>query len=95
MEDFLLMILIIPVFDRSLQLDVYKGHNLPTLHPDIGVQFSYIQEGQYLTISKHGVYASIPTEHDIRISMATKSYPYMLNQSPCTSHIKNESNITI
>ena len=29
-------------------------------------------EGQYLAISKHGLYAVVPTEHDIRICTAAE-----------------------
>ena len=39
-------------------------------------------EVQYLAISKHGFYAAIPSEHDIRICMATEGYLCMLNQAP-------------
>ena len=38
-------------------------------------------QGQYLTISKHSIYAVIPAEHEIRICMATKGYLCMLNQA--------------
>ena len=38
-------------------------------------------EGQYLAISKHGIYAAVSTEHDIRISMATEGYLCMLNKA--------------
>ena len=34
LDDFLLVILTVPLVDQSLQMDVYKVHNLPTLHPD-------------------------------------------------------------
>ena len=33
MEDFLLLILTVPLVDQSLQMDLYKVHNLPALHP--------------------------------------------------------------
>ena len=44
MDDFHLLILTIPFIDRSLQMDSYKVHNLSALHPDLGVQFSYVME---------------------------------------------------
>ena len=72
MDDFLLMILLIY---SSLQIDLYKIHRLPALHPDLGVQLTYILEGQYLAISAHRPYVVIPTEHDIRVQMDTKRIP--------------------
>ena len=47
----------------------------------MGVQFSYFVEGQYLAISKHGLYVAIPTKHDITICMATEGYLSMLYQA--------------
>ena len=80
MDDFLLLILTTPLIDRSLQMDLYKLHNLPELHPDLGVQFTYVLEGQYLAISKHGLYAAVPTEYEIRFYVATEEYLCIPNQ---------------
>ena len=38
-------------------------------------------KGQYLAISKHGWYAPIPKDHDIRIYMGTGVYLCRLNQT--------------
>ena len=48
-------------------MNVYRVHNLPTLHPELKVQFTYQLEGQYLAISKNGIYAALPAAEDIRI----------------------------
>ena len=64
-----------------MQRDLNKVHNLPTLHPYLGVQFSYVMKGQYFAISKHGLYAAVSTKHNIRICMATEEYLYTLNQA--------------
>ena len=42
MDDLLVVIMVIPPIDRLLQMDFDKFHNLPALHPDLEVQFSYI-----------------------------------------------------
>ena len=81
MDDFLLVILTTPHIDRSLQMDLYEVHNLPVLYPDLGVQFFYILEDKYLANYKHGLYAAVSTEHDIRISMAVKGYLCMFNKT--------------
>ncbi|MCG8621088.1 MAG: hypothetical protein MJE68_03665, partial [Proteobacteria bacterium] len=81
MENFLAIILTIPLVDISLQMNVYKVHNLPTLHPELKVQFTYELEGKYLAISKNGIYAAIPSPRDIEICQATDGYLCMMNQA--------------
>ena len=41
MDDFLLIILTIPLTDQSLEMNLYKIYNLPTLHPKLKVEFTY------------------------------------------------------
>ena len=41
MDDFPLLILTVPLVDQSLQMDLYKVHNLPALHPKLNIQFTY------------------------------------------------------
>ena len=81
MENFLAIILTVPLIDISLQINVYRVHNLPTLHPELKVQFTYQLEGQYLAISKNGIYAALPAAEDIRICQATDGYLCMMNQA--------------
>ena len=45
MDDFLLIILTIPLTDQSLEMDLYKIYNLPALHPKLKVEFMYQLEG--------------------------------------------------
>ena len=81
MDDLLLIILTIPLTDQSLQMDLYKVHNLPALHPDLKIQFSYELEGEYLALSKAELYAALPTPRDIQICMATEGYLCLMNQA--------------
>ena len=60
MENFLLVILTIPLADQSLVMNLYKVHNLPALHPKLHVQFQYQLEGEYLAITKDKQYAPSP-----------------------------------
>ena len=80
MDDFLLLILTVPLVDKSLQMNLYKVHNLPALHP-LNIQFTYQLEGKYLAIGKHGLYAALPSENDIRICMTTSGGLCMMNQA--------------
>ena len=42
-------------------MDLYKIYNLPALHPELKVEFSYELEGEYLAITKNKLYAALPT----------------------------------
>ena len=56
MENFLLVILMVPLADQSLVMNLYKVHNLPALHPQLNIQFQYQLEGEYLAITKDKQY---------------------------------------
>ena len=47
MDDYLIVILTIPLMDSSLDVNVYKVHNLPMLHPQLQIQIKYELEGTY------------------------------------------------
>ena len=71
MDDLQLIILRIPLIDKSLQMNLYKVHNLPALQSELKSQFFFVLEGQYLVVSKQGMYTPLAIEHDICICMAT------------------------
>ena len=81
MDDFLLILLTIPLTDQSLEMDLYKIYNLPTLHPKLTIEFTYQMEGEYLAISKSRLYAAIPTAREIRICKTTEGYLCLMNQA--------------
>ena len=81
MDDFLLIILIIPLTDQSLEMDLYKIYNLSALHPKLKVEFTYQLEGEYLAITTNKLYAALPTAGEIRICKSTEGYLYLMNQA--------------
>ena len=81
MDDFLLIILTIPLTDQSLQMDLYKIYNLPAFHPELKVEFTYELEGEYLAITKNKLYAALPTAREIRICKVTGGYLCLMNQA--------------
>ena len=81
MENFLLVILTIPLADQSLVMNLSKVHNMPALHPELHVQFEYQLEGEYLAITKDKQYAALPTARDIRICETTERYLCPMNQA--------------
>ena len=80
-DDFLLILLTIPLTDQSLEMDLYKIYNLPTLHPKLKIEFTYQIEGEYLAISNSRLYAAIPTAREIRICETTEGYLCLMNQA--------------
>ena len=81
MDDFLLIILTIPLTDQSLEMNLYKVYNLPALHPELKVEFTYELEGKYLAITKNKLYAALPTAREIRICKGTGGYLCLMNQA--------------
>ena len=81
MDDFLLIILTIPLTDQSLEMNLYKVYNLPALHPKLKVEFTYEPEGEYLAITKNKLYAALPTAREIRICKGTGGYLCLMNQA--------------
>ena len=81
MDDFLLIILTIPLTDQSLEMDPYKIYNLPALHPKLKVEFTDQLKGEYLAITKNKLYAALPTAGEIRICKGTEGYLCLMNQA--------------
>ena len=69
MENFLLVVLTVPIIDTSLQMNVYRVHNLPTPHPELKIQFTYQLEGKFLAVSKDGIYQKIGIYKSVRLLM--------------------------
>ena len=81
MDNFLLIILTVPLTDQSLEMNLYKVYNLPALHPKLKVEFTYELEGEYLAITKNKLYAALPTAREIRICKGTGGYLCLMNQA--------------
>ena len=47
LQDNLMLILTVPLVDQLLQMNLYKVHNLPMLHPTLNVHVQYELEGTY------------------------------------------------
>ena len=41
LENYLMLVLTVPLIDTSLQMNLYKLHNLPTVHPQLQIQANY------------------------------------------------------
>ena len=80
-EDVLSMLLTIPLIDKSLQMNLYKVHNLPALHTELGVAAKYILEGEYLAVDQHGLYVALPDAREIQICLTSQGGLCVLNQA--------------
>ena len=67
LDKMLVILLTIPVLDKSLELNIYRVHNLPSIPPGQEVAATYQLEGDYFAIGKHGVYVTILTERAVQL----------------------------
>ena len=60
-DNMLLILLTIPILDTTLELNIYRVHNLPVIPPGNQLATTYQLEGEYFAVGKHGVYVALPT----------------------------------
>ena len=77
----LMLILTFPLIDQSLQMDLYKVHNLPMLHPTLNVHAQYELEGTYHAKLKKGMFVSLPTALDVKLCLVTSGHLCMFDQA--------------
>ena len=81
LEDCLMLILTVPLVDQSLQLNLYRIHNLPMLHPILHVHAQYELESSYIATVMDGMYVTLPTALDVRLCLMTNGHLCMFNQA--------------
>ena len=89
LEDYLMLILTVPLVDQSLQMNLYKVHYLPMLRPTLNVHAQYELEGTYFTTMMESMFISLPTALDVKLCLVTNGHLCMFNQAlhsvECTS----------
>ena len=80
-EDVLTMLLTIPLVDKSLEMNIYKVHNLPALQVKLGVAAEYILEGDYIAVDQHGLYVALPDEKEMQICLTSQGGLCVMNQA--------------
>ena len=75
--DFLMVILTIPLVDESLQMSLYKVHNLPLLHRELQVEIMYDIGGEYFATLMQGMYMALPDSTNIKICMVSQGHSYI------------------
>lgn len=73
-NDFLVVLMTIPLIDRSFELKVYKVHNLPAMEQGGRVTFNYELEGSYLAVTETQNYVALPSESEVHMCLVTKGH---------------------
>ena len=81
MDKMLVILMTIPVLDKTLELNIYQVHNLPAIPPGQEVESLYQLENEYFAIGKHGLYVTLPTEQSVRICLQTELAICILEQA--------------
>ena len=81
LQDYLMLILTVPLVDQSLQMNLYKVHNLPMLHPTLDVHAQYELEGTYFATLMEGMVISLPTALDVKLCLVTNGHLCMFDQA--------------
>ena len=81
LEDCLMLILTVPLVDQSLQMNLYKIHNLPMLHPILHVHAQYELESSYIATVMDGMFVMLPTALDVRLCLMMNGHLCMFNQA--------------
>ena len=75
-----MLILTVPLIDQSLQMNLYKIHNLPMLHPTLNVHAQYELEGTYLATLIEGMFISLPSAVDVKLCLITNGHLCIFDQ---------------
>ena len=81
LQDYLMLILTIPLIDQSLQVNLYKVHNLPMLHPTLNVHAQYEIEGSYLVTLMEGMFVLLCTALDVKLCLVTNGHLCIFDQA--------------
>ena len=81
LEDYLMLILTVPLVDQSLHMNLYKVYNLPMLHPVLHVHVQYEVENTYLANVMDGMFVTLPTALDVRLCLMTNGHLWMFKQT--------------
>ena len=81
LQDYLMLILTVPLVDQTLHMNLNKVHNLPMLHPMLQMHVQYEIEGPYLATLMDSMFITLPTAIDVRLCLVTKGHLCMFNQA--------------
>ena len=80
-DKLLVILLTIPILDSTLELNVYRVHDLPAIPPGHKIAATYIIEVDYFAVGKHGVYAALPNGLSIQTCLESDLAVCMMGQA--------------
>ena len=83
LQDYLMLILTVPLVDQSLHMNLYKVHYLPMLHPTLNMHVQYELEDPYLATMTDGMFISLPTALDVKLCLMSNGHLCMFDQALC------------
>ena len=81
LEDYMMLILTVPLIDQSLHMNLYKVYNLPMLHLTLHVHVQYEIESSYLATVMDGMFITLPTALDVKLCLMTNGHLCMFKQA--------------
>ena len=81
LNDYLMLILTVPLVNQSLHMNLYKVHNLPMLHPTLNVHVQYELQGSYLVTMMEDMFITLPTALDVKLCLVINGHLCMSNQA--------------
>ena len=76
-----MLILTVPLVDQSLNMNLYKVHSLPMLHPTLHVHVQYEIENTNLATVMDGMFVTLRTALDVRLCLMTNRHLCMFKQA--------------
>ena len=80
-DKMLVILMTIPVLDKTLELNIYQVHNLPAIPLGQEVESLYQLDNKYFAIGRHGQYIMLPKEQSVRICLQTELAICILEQA--------------
>ena len=80
-DKLLVILMTIPILDKSLELNIYQVHNLPAVPPGQKIEATYQLENEYFAIGKHRIYVTLPTEQSVRTCLQSELAICILEQA--------------
>ena len=69
LDKLLVVLLTILLTNQSLEMNIFRIHNLPLVHPEYHVSAKYKIEGDYIAVGKKGMYVTLPEEDSLQICL--------------------------
>ena len=81
LQDYLMLILTVPLVGQYLMMELYKVYNLPMLHPTLHMHAQYEIKGTYLATLMEVMFISLPSTLDVKLCFMTNRYLCMFDKA--------------